>query len=680
MTGWPLVGYATLPSRMRTLQLALAFSALAALGCPPPSPEVSPATPRRGPRVQSFTESAAVTTVVAVPPYVVTGSTRGVDRYDLRGGARSHLGPEDGLPLDPIAALAPHSDGRRVWVGARSGIVILDPEKGTLDALPPPSPELPPLLSALRAIVSDPDTDGLWVGTTLGLFHADPEAGWRHVGYTQPVDALFRGTDGGLYLGGPSGLVLRRPDGSYDTIDAEDGCAVARVAFVLPAPDGQPIVVGEDAKGRPRLAFLLGDRWVTFRPSPEVRFVGGARRLDEVILATSDRLFALSPPRGGARVLRRDGMRLVSVTGSQRSPYAIRPVDLSLPPEPTAVASAGGEVFVGTRTVGTARLALDGRARPRWLRRRDLVDGAQDLSVACAAREECFVATGAARTWRYDGKGFAEQSLVDEEAIVLAVVRSPEGHVLALYRLAHEWRLRVARHVGKGFDPVAALSIETPGGIAALKFAKFSPDGLLWLGLEYRDADGEPRPFGVATVDLNLNIVTYHRQVEDDEKRRAGVLPIPNDVADIAFLSDPSRQELEVWFATASGAARVLLPGEKLTVFTEAEGLESEILHGIAATGGGVVFVASSRGIGQFDGQRWTFPRGLAVTANAVALGLDGRLWIGTDRGLVAFDGRRVERIGARAGLLAEEIDDVAVDHFGRVWTRSAQGVTIVVP
>ena len=157
--------------------------------------------------------------------------------------------------------------------------------------------------------------------------------------------------------------------------------------------------------------------------------------------------------------------------------------------------------------------------------------------------------------------------------------------------------------------------------------------------------------------------------------RATGVLPVPNDVIDVAFMPND-----ETWFATASGAARLI--GDQVTVFTEEEGLESEILHGIVATDGGLVFVASGHGVGQFDGARWTFPKRLGLSANALARGLDGRLWMGTDRGLLAYDGQRLQRISERAGLLASEerVVDVCVDHLGRVWARTAQGVSIVTP
>lgn len=656
-------------------RLVLLCTAWTAFGCPDPPPPEHARAPR-GPRVQAYTDSAAISAVVVAPPWALAGTDDGLDRFDLRTGARTHYGAVDGLPSDRVVAMVADAGGKTAWVAGGGGLAVIDLAAGTLRPVPAPVSEHAAAAAGLVAMTADPD-GGVWVGSTAGLYHADDDGIWRPAGFTRPITALHADDGGDLYLGTETGLVVRHTDGSYRALEQGDGCALARVTFIVEAPDGTPVVGGEDATGHPRIAFLVGDRFVTYRPSPEVRFVGGARRLDDLVIATPDKLFTLSPPRGGARTLRRDGLRLVAVTGNQRSPYVIRPVDVVMPPGATVLASAGGEVFVGTRTLGTARFTLDGKNRARWLRRRDLGEGATDLSVACAAAADCYLATGAEHAWRYDGSHFLPAAVTTEDdAVVLAMAKAPDGEVLALFRAAEERRLSVARLDGKAFTPVAELSIETPGGITAITFAKFSPDGLLWLGLEYLDEESEPRPYGVATIDLSLGLVTYHHQRAGNNSRRTGVLPIPNDVADIAFIADD--QNLEVWLATASGAARMKLPGEQLTVFTEAEGLESEILHGIVATDGGLVFVASSRGIGEFDGQRWTFPRALALTANSLALGADGRLWIGTDRGLMAYDGRRLERIDARGGLLAEAVDDVEVDGFGRVWTRTAQGFSVV--
>jgi hypothetical protein len=303
----------------------------------------------------------------------------------------------------------------------------------------------------------------------------------------------------------------------------------------------------------------------------------------------------------------------------------------------------------------------------------ELVTGAVDLTVACAAPNDCYVATGSDHTWRFDGASFrAIQVAPEPSTITLAVVHSPDGNVLALYRTPGERQLRVARLDGGVFNAMAEISIETPGGVTGLAFARFSADGLLWLGLMYLDEENEARPYGVATVDLTIGAVSYHHERRGNDSKKTGILPVPNDVVDAAFLDD------EIWFASASGAAR--LRGEELTVYTEAEGLESEILHGVVATEGGLVFVATTGGVEVFDGTRWTNPKVLRMVVRGITRGKDGRLWMATDRGVVAYDGQRTQRVDRRAGLLEDRVEDIDVDHQGRVWARSRQGFSLITP
>jgi ligand-binding sensor domain-containing protein len=220
---------------------------------------------------------------------------------------------------------------------------------------------------------------------------------------------------------------------------------------------------------------------------------------------------------------------------------------------------------------------------------------------------------------------------------------------------------------------VSELAIETPGGRPRVTFARFSPSGVLWLGLAYKDEAAEERAYGVALIDIALGAIIYHHGSADSGEARRGVLPIPNNVVEASFMSDD-----EAWLATTEGAVRVR--GESVQVFSEGDGLKSEILRGVACSAGGMVYVAARTGVGAYDGDTWRYPRALAGTTNDIEISADGRLWMATSQGLAVFDGARVRRLDVRRGLLQNDIDDVALDHLGRVWVRGSQGITVVTP
>jgi hypothetical protein len=647
----------------------LVLGALAA--CPaapaPPAPE--------GPTVEAHSDSASVTAMTATPRYLFAGTDDGLDRWDLRDDSVRRLGVTDGLPGTVVRALDARGD--LVWVLTDAGVARLRAGDLVVElaAAPPTVAGAPAILSALA-----PDgAGGAWVGGRAGLWHVDATGTWLGGGWTRPVNALWQDAHGELFLGTREGLEVRHADGSFGDIGAAEGCAATSVRFFVTAPDGAPLAVGEAADGSPVIAFRIGETWKSYRPSPALTFVAGTRRGEAVVLASADRLWELTPPHAGARTLRRDGAHLVPLAGADRSPYAAHPSDASLPPDVRALASSGDEIFVGTAGVGTARYA-GAATRPAWLRHRDLAAGGSHLSVTCPSKRSCFAATGGRTLWRYDGNGFHAIEIDKNVTRVLAAVRGKDGAIYALYLLGSDSKLHVARLDAGVFRPTFALAIESPGPLAALSFARFSPDGILWVGLEYTDKDGETEPYGVATIELDLGVVTYHRQELGNYSKKTGILPVPNDVADVAFDPGDAEEKLDVWFATASGAAHMSLPGEKLELYTENEGLDSEILHGIAVSSGGVVYVASMHGVGTFDGEHWTFPRALRLVANAIAVSSDGRLWIGTDRGVVVYDGRRGQRVVARAGLLSEAIEDLQDDGQGRIWTLSAQGIGIITP
>src|SRR5690606_34618339 len=134
------------------------------------------------------------------------------------------------------------------------------------------------------------------------------------------------------------------------------------------------------------------------------------------------------------------------------------------------------------------------------------------------------------------------------------------------------------------WTPVDEIALTTPGAAPEISFARFSSDTSLWVGLRYRDGI-ERRPFGAAVIDLAARTVTYHRAggaPESGEKR----LPIPVGVVDGDVRGDTG------WFATSEGIAR--LARGQITVWTEADGLRSELGRAVTIAPSGDVIVATS--------------------------------------------------------------------------------------
>ena len=350
-------------------------------------------------------------------------------------------------------------------------------------------------------------------------------------------------------------------------------------------------------------------------------------------------------------------------------------VDVRLPDGITTVTSDNDSLYVGTRFLGVMRIQK-GKQAP--LRLFDLTAGAERLSVACINNNDCYVATGGTQAWRFDGQTF-EVTEVDPEkgSHVLAVVRDPQGVVLALHRGASSKEVRISRvgNTGKWF-PVGVTSLEVPTGVPDLSFAAFSPRGQLWVGLRYVDHDQDARAYGAAEVFVDDGRVIYHRQrpVGVTKNVTQGV-SVPSDVTSIAWKSPD-----EVWLASASGAVR-LQDNKTVKVFTENDGLESELVHDVVEGLSNQMWIATSRGIGVWTGERWNFPKESPynVKASALSRDPDGHIWIGTDRGVMQVESeKKTHLIGARTGLLDDKVLNMGVDIRGRIWVLTEKGISVL--
>lgn len=226
--------------------------------------------------------------------------------------------------------------------------------------------------------------------------------------------------------------------------------------------------------------------------------------------------------------------------------------------------------------------------------------------------------------------------------------------------------------------PVGVTSLEVPSGVPDLSFAAFSPRGQLWVGLRYVDKDQDARAFGAAEVFVDDSRVIYHRQRPQGVTRNVSQgVNVPIDVTAIAWKSPA-----EAWLASRSGAVR-LTENKTVKTFTENDGLESELVHDVVEGLGGNMWIATSRGIGQWDGQRWSFPKQVPFNAKASALvrDPDNRIWIGSDKGVYdVVSEKEYHLISSRSGLLDDKVLNMGVDVRGRIWVLTEKGISVIEP
>jgi hypothetical protein len=643
--------------------LVIAAFALAA-GCPAANRPRGPAASKTV-HVRAVTEAAAVRVVASVGPYLYAASARGLVRWDTTGTPLAlDLGHNAG---DRVIALAPDPTRSWLWTITTAAVGYVDAAQQTFVELPAPPRAIGLDFTAVTAAAAAAD-GGLWLGSAKGLVYTNPAGQWTPTKITEPVNSLYAAADGWLWIGTAHGVIGKNPAGESFRYGPEASVLLTNVRFVQRGPGGGVLAVGEDASGKQAVAIGKNDKWTSYKVSPAVRWDSAVMIGDDVVAVGGGRLYRIAERDGVARrPLTRDGYRLLPSAGDAPAPF-VEQLATAAPAGGSALAAWGTDLAIGTRDVGVARIAKAGAGPLTWLRRGEMLDGATSLSVACHHENDCWLATGARRAWHWRGDDFEADGPVDQA--VLAVVGSPDGEIYAIHRPGDGKHLTVSRVAASGWSEIA--TIDTPGERPEVSVARFSPGGLLWVGLRYH-LGREERPFGVALVDVSIGAVAYHRASADQREVRKGILPVPIEVFDAAFMDED-----EVWFATSEGAAR--LTGKKVAIWNETNGLASERVRAIAASPGGIVFAATGAGVGEFDGDRWSFPRELAFPVNDVALGKDGKLWLATERGVAVFDGKRVKRLDVRRGLLDNQIEDVALDPYGRVWARGITSIALISP
>jgi hypothetical protein len=652
--------------------LLLGFAA-----CPLPEPPAAPIPPvsTGKVRVRVFTEPSPVRMLAAAERFVFVATEQDLERFDDGGGVFA-LTPATGLSGNQVIALGPDPDRKLVWIVTDGGLGRYETQTEVYTAVTDPPASIGLDFATLAkeggASIASAKDGGAWIGTPAGLIYVSSKGGWTRTPIKDPIRAVSRDHAGWLWIAATTGMIARRPNGETIRIGPAQGLAIVAPRLLVEMPGDRMLVVGTDEAGHERIAFGKELSWQTYRALPETTWDAATRRGNGAVVMGGGRVYRIGlvdPTR--VRPLARDGMRLAPVTTGATSEWEIDPIDLVVPPGATSLGAAADQLLIGTRDLGTARfqISVDGRVQPRdWLRRKQMFQDATTLSVACAKVDDCWIATGARQAWRWTGERFVAGG---PDEVVLAVVRDPGGTIYALHRAAGEASIHLSKIDRTGaWTAVPGVAITTPGQAPEVSFARFASSGALWVGLRYRDGM-DSRPYGIATIETATGKVSYHRtggEAVADKTTR--MLPIPIGVVDGDVRGDTA------WFATNEGVAR--LARGQVKVWTEADGLQSELARAVTIAANGTVIVATGAGAGIWDGKAWEFPAALRFELNDVVATRNGQVWMATERGIAAWDGSKVRRVDMRRGLAENQIFDVAVDQFDRVWARGAGSLTLI--
>ncbi len=109
------------------------------------------------------------------------------------------------------------------------------------------------------------------------------------------------------------------------------------------------------------------------------------------------------------------------------------------------------------------------------------------------------------------------------------------------------------------------------------------------------------------------------------------------------------------------------------TVWTQANGLPQDAVRAIAQTSDGYLWLGTDEGLVRFDGYDFVIFNkdhgGLpSNSVSTLSSGIAGDLWIGTSSGIVHYQDRRFQAITKADGLPDDDVTKIICDHAGVVW------------
>ena len=171
------------------------------------------------------------------------------------------------------------------------------------------------------------------------------------------------------------------------------------------------------------------------------------------------------------------------------------------------------------------------------------------------------------------------------------------------------------------------------------------PDGVRWIGTRN----------GLSRFDGSRRMTTFTRE----DSGLAG-----NNIADITRSRDGT-----LWVASEDGGLSRMVGGRFEAVplgpgSTRSVQCVFAAEDGAVWTGGAALYRIRGTNIDHFIPGK-EFP---ATTVFKISGGTNGSLWLGTDEGLIHFDGHRFQNVGVDAGLAGTNVDSPKVAPDGTVW------------
>jgi ligand-binding sensor domain-containing protein/signal transduction histidine kinase len=633
------------------------------------------------------------------------GTTTGLSRFD--GREFRNYGVADGLPHPSVTALIEDRDGA-LWIGTRGGLVRIEPQGREMTPVPLGDRRASGVGRLLQT------RDGrIWVAARQELFIFADE---RHrtspeivplVLPTMPpatlaevweIESLVEGREGDVWIGTSWGLLRRLPDGRIIPLRVRPTAKDDRIynlavdregrvwithwgiahrpgvhfgVYVL-APESAHAATSTDRAGAAAADATLHDR---ARQVTDVAQLTLPSRPGEAIYMTA------GGPLGDARVqdvlpsddgtvwiATEDG--LLRVADGRATRYDERN-GLGVPIWRVA-RDANGNVWLGTRGMGLARLEVEGFVTYAGR------DGFSSGEVGRILED----ATGALCLEGSDADGRHWFGTIEPEGLRRFLPRGTER----LQYWGWGWdQLFLQDHTGEWWVPTGEGLFRYPASSSCRSLATMPPKAV------YGRRDGLPsdeffRAFEDSRGDIWLSVDTWPvRWV-----RATGAFETVSERVNppTAFVEDRAG---DVWIGFYHGGLARWRAGA-LRFFEPADGVPTGFIHCLFVDSQGRLWIgADPGGLARIDDPTAAEPRivkppaddGVTdISVNRITEDRQQRIYVATARGLVRFDPTltHARRFSASDGLASPLIRTAYLDRRGQMWFGTQRGLSRLTP
>ncbi len=135
-----------------------------------------------------------------------------------------------------------------------------------------------------------------------------------------------------------------------------------------------------------------------------------------------------------------------------------------------------------------------------------------------------------------------------------------------------------------------------------------------------------------------------------------------------------------LWVGGEEGLFRVNIATKKRKNYTTSSGLISNSVRAIAVDRLGFIWIGTDKGVSQFDGKRnwvtYDYSDGLPSNfINCVVIDPLDNIWFGTDKGLAMYDRKNFTVKTTKQGLPGNNVTSMAIDANGVYWIGTSKGL-----